>query len=637
MRLINIRTNKLEQVGDGSRTPYSILSHTWGDNEPTYQDFCTNPKAVLRTPKVHGLIELAKAESPAITYVWIDTVCIDKSSSAELQEAINSMYYWYQNATICYAYLKDVNLEDDNNGEDLELVGTDKAQTGSKAISRKRYCFNQAILNSRWFKRGWTLQELLAPRQVYFYNARWQRIGVKIRRAYAPFAYAPASFKVRNFVPLIHEATGIPVSVLEGRDPMQSCSVGQRMSWAAKRKTTRREDQAYCLMGLFGVNMPMLYGEGDAAFLRLLDEIMKRVDDHSLFAYNYHQIPTFVATEYGGHKRTLTAADYDGCAHVERLRSGGSALRSYGGMGDPSSGLDSLTGSNNNLVCNNTMEHYVMTNKGLFIELDTIAVPKLQGMLVGRLNCIVRDEATRGLSEDRVLVLPLYQMSTDSGSKVVLRTLGASLIDLPLRIFDVRTTVTRPLYITYDPFQAEMGHGSKLFLEFVSPDHPFVVSEIYPTVTEFSPGSAEYKIPKGAHVLFSYPPEDPPRRIYIRLRSKRRNLSLLVKLKIEYDALRSPSRAECSVAPMPVDKSLLELLLVDEYPEPYGPIEAVGAYPGNAVDRIKYTTILRYRSNLKVYVTMALVHGQYIRLTVKADSINAAILGENEYEELVDM
>lgn len=539
------------------------------------------------------------------------------------------MYKWYQNAAICYAYLKDVELQDEdeteNSGKEPEPGIVNNTHTTPKVVSRKRYHFDQAILKSRWFTRGWTLQELLAPRQVYFYNAQWQHIGIKFRGYHDRPGYKPPKLRTRDFVPLIHQATGIPVAVLDGREQMQSYSVGQRMSWAAKRKTTREEDQAYCLMGLFEVNMPMLYGEGNAAFLRLLDEIMKRTDDHSLFAYNYHHVPTFVAAETGSPKRSLTAADYDGCAHVERLRSGGN----LGG------GLDSLSGSNNNLVFNNTMEHHVMTNKGLFIELDTLTVPELQGMLVGRLNCSVTDETARGLSEDRVVVLPLYQMSRFLGSKIVFRTLGVPLVDLPLWLFDALTTITRPLYISNDPLEVEMGRGSEPLLEVASHMHPFAVAELYPPVIEFSRLFDDYRDPEGSLTIFSYPTDDLPRQIYIRLRSERRNLSLLVKLKIEYDEWEDPGRAECSVAPMPVGKSLLELLLIDEYPEPYGPVGTVGAYDEDAKDRVEYTTNLRYRSNFTVHVKVALRLGYCIRLAVAADEINAADLAEDEYEELV--
>lgn len=172
-----------------------------------------------------------------------DTVCIDKSSSAELSEAINSMYRWYQNAQICYAYLADVTV-------------AEKPRGGGSAFER-----------SRWFTRGWTLQELIAPSNLVFYSSDWRRIGTKS--------------ELRD---IISEITGINVGVLGGTDP-DHFSIAQRMSWASKRKTTRVEDIAYCLLGIFGVNMTLLYGEGERSFVRLQEEIMKASDDHSLFAW----------------------------------------------------------------------------------------------------------------------------------------------------------------------------------------------------------------------------------------------------------------------------------------------------------------------------------------------------------------
>jgi hypothetical protein len=179
-----------------------------------------------------------------------DTCCIDKRSSAELSEAINSMYKWYENAQVCYAYLNDVA----NGPEDLVL---------------------QALIKSEWFTRGWTLQELLAPGLVYFVDKSWKVVlGEKRKLCY-----------------VISEITGIKSWVLEQtgtttRLPaLNSCSVAQKMSWAARRTCTR-EDSAYCLIGLFKVQMPLLYGEGGrGAFQRLQQEILKKSTDESIFAW----------------------------------------------------------------------------------------------------------------------------------------------------------------------------------------------------------------------------------------------------------------------------------------------------------------------------------------------------------------
>lgn len=146
------------------------------------------------------------------------------------------MFRWYTNAKICYAYLADVIDQD-------------------------------GFASSRWFSRGWTLQELIAPKIVRFYSCDWTLLGSK-----------------SELEDLLQKITGIDAFVLSTGTFSQVC-VAKRMSWAAKRDTTRIEDQAYSLMGIFGVNMPLIYGEGKKAFLRLQQEIMRVSDDQSLFAW----------------------------------------------------------------------------------------------------------------------------------------------------------------------------------------------------------------------------------------------------------------------------------------------------------------------------------------------------------------
>ncbi|KAE8164757.1 hypothetical protein BDV40DRAFT_310450 [Aspergillus tamarii] len=215
--------------------PYAILSHTWGPNEVTLQN--------IKSPSVKHSVGYKKikkccsmAHKMGYEYVWIDTCCIDKTSSAELSEAINSMFAWYQEADVCYAYLSDV-----------PQVPFDK---------------------SRWFTREWTLQELIAPQDVMFFAENWEFLGDKAGLARK-----------------ISQRTRIPESILRGLTYLDAFSTAQRMSWAAERQTTRVEDRAYCLMGLFGVNMPLIYGEREAAFIRLQEEILRISEDHSLFAW----------------------------------------------------------------------------------------------------------------------------------------------------------------------------------------------------------------------------------------------------------------------------------------------------------------------------------------------------------------
>ncbi|VUC33674.1 unnamed protein product [Clonostachys rosea] len=261
MRLLHTSSLDLVEIPDDAVPSYAILSHTWGDQEITLQEMervitndSDNRSAVHRITQKEGYLKVKAAAAMALSrnleYLWVDTCCIDKSSSAELSEAINSMYLWYQQSEECYALLSDV-------GPEVVEDWTDP---------------QSSLYGSRWFTRGWTLQELVAPSVVLFYASDWTFIGRKD--------------KPESFTRVISEVTGVGCEVLDGRiDPLQ-LSVSARMAWASRRQTTRREDVAYCLMGLFQVNMPLLYGEGTRAFRRLQEAILQQTDDQSLFAWN---------------------------------------------------------------------------------------------------------------------------------------------------------------------------------------------------------------------------------------------------------------------------------------------------------------------------------------------------------------
>ncbi|KAI0376716.1 HET-domain-containing protein [Hypomontagnella monticulosa] len=243
MHLIDINTLKLEEF-IGSEIPrYAILSHRWKDGtEVSFQEWqCADTDDNIRQKegyaKIMGACRLARADG--LQYLWCDTVCIDKTSSAELSEAINSMFAWYRDSEVCYAYLNDV------------LAGTN---TLSKSL---------------WFTRGWTLQELLAPSEVRFFDQQWTPIGDR-----------------KGLASTISEVTRIHIGALENRSTIYQYSIAQRMSWAANRQTSREEDIAYCLLGIFGINMPLLYGEGPKAFIRLQKEIIKYSDDQSILAWD---------------------------------------------------------------------------------------------------------------------------------------------------------------------------------------------------------------------------------------------------------------------------------------------------------------------------------------------------------------
>lgn len=286
MRLLHTSTIKLSEFYDNEIPKYAILSHTWGKEEVSLHDLQNQKVARLNRFKGYRKIKAccALAALEGYQYVWIDTCCIDKTSSAELSEAINSMYRWYHVAQICYAYLADVWIGD----EDLGSPGVEK-----------EFC------QSRWFTRGWTLQELLAPADVVFYDTSWRYLGSK-----------------RNLAAQISLVTGIQ---LHHMDNNYGASVAQVMSWASSRKTTRVEDLAYSLMGIFNVNMPLLYGEGNKAFMRLQHEIVKISDDESIFAWTdadlsrsgiFAQSPKAFAKSgdivpiYRNHRRYIRRAPY---------------------------------------------------------------------------------------------------------------------------------------------------------------------------------------------------------------------------------------------------------------------------------------------------------------------------------------
>ena len=250
-----------EFVGD-VKDAYAILSHTWGEEEVSLHQYST-PKARSMAGYRKIKHSCALALRSRLPYLWVDTCCIDKSSSAELSEAINSMYKWYRDAAICYVYLSDMERCHEDQSED----GLDQSEDGldlSKCFGKLRKC--------RWFTRGWTLQELLAPQHVEFYDQDWKSIGTK-----------------ETMWDLLSRITGVePVHLWKS----QKASVAQKMSWAANRQTTRTEDIAYSLLGLFNVNMPLLYGEGEKAFRRLQHEILQSTCDESIFAWTDDRVWT---------------------------------------------------------------------------------------------------------------------------------------------------------------------------------------------------------------------------------------------------------------------------------------------------------------------------------------------------------
>lgn len=230
----------LTQYPAGNIPPYAILSHTWGpeDEEVSFDDMS---KGTGSSKRGYDKIEVCRKRAALdnLKHFWVDSCCINKTSSSELSRAINSMFRWYQNSAKCYVYLSDV---------------TTSCQEIDGSLA-----WEPSFRKSRWFTRGWTLQELLAPSSVQFLSAEGQLLGDK-----------------GSLERLLHEITGIPVEALRGK-PLSDFGRRERMSWARGRNTTVEEDAAYCLLGIFGVNLPLIYGEGvKYAFIRLEEEISRR-------------------------------------------------------------------------------------------------------------------------------------------------------------------------------------------------------------------------------------------------------------------------------------------------------------------------------------------------------------------------
>ncbi|KAI0166070.1 HET-domain-containing protein [Xylariaceae sp. FL1272] len=265
MWLVDVKTLEMRDFV-GEAPPYAILSHTWDDDEVTFKEMS---KGRGRDKKGFRKIQLTcdQAADDGLGWAWIDTCCIDKRSSAELSEAINSMFRWYEQSTVCYAYISDRTLPSDATRDGFETL----------------------LRRCRWVTRGWTLQELLAPRNMVFYDSEWEVIGDKFSLARE-----------------LEWTTGIDAGFIDTTLPLSAATVAEKMAWASQRRTSRAEDESYCLLGIFRVNMPLLYGEGgEGAFERLQVEILRKEYDATIFGFDVGH-PDSVKMEGGArHRRHL--------------------------------------------------------------------------------------------------------------------------------------------------------------------------------------------------------------------------------------------------------------------------------------------------------------------------------------------
>jgi hypothetical protein len=323
MRLLQYNNDgefSLTEFFESDIPKYAILSHRWGAEEVTLADLTNgNGKKMAGYGKIQFCGEQARRDG--LQYFWVDTCCIDKSNNTELAEAINSMFRWYQKAARCYVYLSDVSTRK------------------RKASDTSTECtWESAFRDSEWFTRGWTLQELLAPRSVEFFSLNGKRLGDK------------GTLKRH-----IQEITGIAISALEGAS-LSQFSVEERLSWADNRQTIRGEDKAYSLLGIFGIHLSLIYGEGsESAFKRLKKKIQKSLTgEHTIdpFTCSYTLITLCKKTSRThSTNRVKTVYRTYGQQIPARTRSG-SRIRRAGCCETLTSGSSNIPTSNNGATTN---------------------------------------------------------------------------------------------------------------------------------------------------------------------------------------------------------------------------------------------------------------------------------------------
>lgn len=255
MRLLDTSTLQFKEFITAPEWQYAVLSHRWGEEEVSYKEFRKSPDDVKHRAGYRKIIEFCHfARRRGYAWAWVDTCCIDKRSSAELSEAINSMYMWYRMSGECHVLLND---------------------------------YRGSFRDCEWFSRGWTLQELLAPEVAIFCTNKWEVLGHKHKYRFCRCESREESHRSfgSDLVPALTRHTGISEKYLSRKARRIDASIAERMSWASRRTTTRIEDRAYCLLGLFDINMPLLYGEGAKAFQRLQREILQVSDDTSIFCF----------------------------------------------------------------------------------------------------------------------------------------------------------------------------------------------------------------------------------------------------------------------------------------------------------------------------------------------------------------
>lgn len=240
MRLLHFDDNgkvslTAEFLRKDKKPAYAILSHTWGKEEVTFYDLAAG-KGMSKAGWDKIRFCMKQAARDGLHFSWVDTCCIKKDDTTELQYSINSMFRWYKEAAKCYVLMTDVSTSGLN--------------------------WQDAFERSRWFTRGWTLQELLAPSHIEFFSMDGEMLG-----------------SLNELKEVVQKITRLPLSALSGAQ-LHDFGVEERLSWTETRQTMREEDKAYSLLGIFNVFIPLNYGEGEEnAFRRLRTEILERKYD----------------------------------------------------------------------------------------------------------------------------------------------------------------------------------------------------------------------------------------------------------------------------------------------------------------------------------------------------------------------
>lgn len=314
MRLLRVndlsKVSLTDELADNQRPPYAILSHCWAEDNSEEVTFAEIETDIGRKKPGYKKIQFCaeQAQRDGIEYIWVDTCCIDKTNHVELSETIVSMFRWYHEAKRCYVYLPDV------------LIQTSHDQPNPQ------HDWTPSFRKSRWFTRGWTLQELLAPEVVEFFAFNGTLLGTK-----------------QTLTALINEITTIPLAALQNT-PLSQFSIDEKIRWARNRQTAKIEDRAYCLLGIFEIFMPPLYGERDNAIKRLEEEISKRLGHRVTGIFSGHQemqslglclnsAPLIESTEFVGRANELRCIHATLQPDVSRKEQKRVVLGGLGGMG----------------------------------------------------------------------------------------------------------------------------------------------------------------------------------------------------------------------------------------------------------------------------------------------------------------